>query len=39
MLRIILLLRGFYIKLGQMGATRADFLPKQYLNHLQTLLV
>ncbi len=34
---IILTLRGFYIKIGQMGATRADFVPQQYLDELQTL--
>jgi aarF domain-containing kinase len=29
---IVLQLKGFYIKLAQTGSTRADFLPKQYLD-------
>ncbi|TMW65723.1 hypothetical protein Poli38472_008365 [Pythium oligandrum] len=29
---IVLTLKGFYIKLAQTGSTRADFLPKQYLD-------
>ncbi|GLD92079.1 hypothetical protein PINS_up000612 [Pythium insidiosum] len=29
---IVLELKGFYIKLAQTGSTRADFLPKQYLD-------
>jgi len=37
MLEIIQHLKGFYIKLGQVGATRADFLPPQYLNVVTTL--
>ncbi len=36
---IILSLRGFYIKIGQMGATRADFVPQQYIEQLETLQV
>jgi hypothetical protein len=37
--KLILLLRGFYIKVGQMGATRADFVPQQYIDELETLQV
>eukprot|EP00045_Choanoeca_perplexa_P011587 m.123642 g.123642 ORF g.123642 m.123642 type:complete len:556 (+) comp15683_c0_seq5:1276-2943(+) len=37
MLDIILNMKGFYIKVGQIGSTRADFLPQQYLDALETL--
>eukprot|EP00050_Salpingoeca_kvevrii_P000533 m.150485 g.150485 ORF g.150485 m.150485 type:complete len:220 (-) comp10145_c2_seq3:1440-2099(-) len=39
LLRIILLLRGFYVKIGQIGATRADFVPPQFIERLSTLQV
>lgn len=35
--QLILMLRGFYIKVGQMGATRADFVPQQFIDELETL--
>lgn len=38
-LATILKLRGFYIKIGQMGATRADFVPPQFIELLETLQV
>eukprot|EP00730_Choanoeca_flexa_P007045 TRINITY_DN12273_c0_g1_i1.p1 TRINITY_DN12273_c0_g1~~TRINITY_DN12273_c0_g1_i1.p1 ORF type:complete len:566 (+),score=133.06 TRINITY_DN12273_c0_g1_i1:99-1796(+) len=37
MLDIILNMKGFYIKVGQIGSTRADILPQQYLDVLETL--
>ena len=36
-LSIIHMLRGFYIKVGQIGSSRDDFVPKQYLKRLKTL--
>lgn len=36
-LDLLLELRGFYIKLGQVGSTRNDFLPKAYLDRMTTL--
>ena len=30
---------SFYIKVGQIGSTRADILPQQYLDALETLQV
>lgn len=36
-LELILLLRGYYIKLGQLGSLRADFLPAQWISRLETL--
>lgn len=36
-LEIILLLRGYYIKLGQLGSLRSDFLPSQWVSRLETL--
>ncbi|CAM9270428.1 unnamed protein product [Discosporangium mesarthrocarpum] len=36
-LDIILRLKGFYVKIGQMAATRADFLPHQYYDQVKTL--
>lgn len=38
MLDLALSLRGLYIKLGQVGTTRADVLPKTYRDCFQTLL-
>ena len=32
-------LRGFYVKLGQIGSTRADFVPEEYLKRFETLQV
>eukprot|EP00049_Salpingoeca_infusionum_P003030 m.62438 g.62438 ORF g.62438 m.62438 type:complete len:567 (+) comp11912_c0_seq2:1558-3258(+) len=37
LLRIILTLKGFYIKIGQIGATRPDFMPPQFISKLETL--
>ena len=37
--RIILTMRGFYIKVGQIGSTRADFMPPQFLAQLEKLQV
>eukprot|EP00055_Hartaetosiga_balthica_P011746 m.54574 g.54574 ORF g.54574 m.54574 type:complete len:598 (-) comp7721_c0_seq1:205-1998(-) len=37
MLRIILFMKGFYIKVGQLGSSRPDFVPKQYVKVLTTL--
>ena len=34
---IILDMGGFYIKIGQMGSVRDDFVPPQYMNGLKTL--
>lgn len=39
MLDIILAMKGFYVKVGQIGSTRADFMPKQYLRSLEKLQV
>jgi len=36
-LRVILMLKGFYVKIGQIGSTRGDFLPEIYLDNLATL--
>lgn len=36
-LNVIRTLRGFYIKLGQIGATRSDFVAKQYIERMETL--
>lgn len=38
-LEILLHLRGFYIKIGQVGSTRHDFVPKEYLEKICTLQV
>mmetsp|Transcript_7201 Transcript_7201/g.9383 ORF Transcript_7201/g.9383 Transcript_7201/m.9383 type:complete len:532 (+) Transcript_7201:81-1676(+) len=37
MLEIINYLKGFYIKIGQIGATRSDFLPKQFMDVVSSL--
>jgi aarF domain-containing kinase len=37
-LHLILRLRGLFVKLGQVGTTRADFIPKAYRDELATLL-
>ncbi|CAN0292616.1 unnamed protein product, partial [Hapterophycus canaliculatus] len=34
---IILRLKGFYIKIGQLASTRADFLPPQYYDRVKML--
>ncbi|OQS00018.1 glycoside hydrolase [Thraustotheca clavata] len=34
---VVLHLKGFYIKLAQIGSTRHDFLPKQYLDRCKIL--
>jgi len=36
-LRIALRLKGFYIKMAQLGSTRNDFVPRQYLERFSTL--
>ena len=36
-LEIVLHLKGLYIKLAQVGSTRQDFVPKQYMDRLSTL--
>lgn len=37
-LEIILKLRGFYTKFGQVGASRHDIMPRQYTSRLESLL-
>ncbi|KDO31075.1 hypothetical protein SPRG_19598 [Saprolegnia parasitica CBS 223.65] len=34
---VVLHLKGFYVKLAQIGSTRHDFLPKQYLDRCKIL--
>jgi aarF domain-containing kinase len=36
-LQIVLHLKGLYIKLAQIGSTRNDFVPKQYMERFSTL--
>ena len=36
-MKIILDMGGFYIKIGQMGRIRDDFVPPQYMKGLKTL--
>mmetsp|Transcript_5140 Transcript_5140/g.16804 ORF Transcript_5140/g.16804 Transcript_5140/m.16804 type:complete len:268 (+) Transcript_5140:228-1031(+) len=37
-LRVILMLKGFYVKIGQIGSTRGDFLPEIYGNAQVTVV-
>jgi len=37
LVNVFLTLRGFYLKVGQSGASREDFVPKQYTERLRTL--